>query len=104
MAEYVDREALRNKWCNGCCYRDGGGCLQIDPCEHLFNAFLCAPATDVVEVVRCKDCKYSRPLNRKDMFEDTFVEGCVWCMLRSGGVFEDDFCSDGGRRDNNAES
>lgn len=56
---------------------------------------------EFAEVVRCKDCEHSRPLDRKDTLENSFVEGCVWCMGRSDGVFEDDFCSDGERRDNN---
>lgn len=36
---------------------------------------------DVVEVVRCKDCIHHRQLDRKDRYEDSFVKGCLWCML-----------------------
>ena len=57
-----------------------------------------APAVDAVLVVRCKDCQKSRPLKRKDPFENKFVDGCIWCMEHGDGVFEDDYCSYGERR------
>ena len=51
---------------------------------------------DVVEVVRCKDCIHHRQLDRKDLYEDSFVEGCLWCMLgRGDGVMPEQFCDDG---------
>lgn len=54
---------------------------------------------DVVEVVRCKNCANSRPLNQKDPFENIYCDECVWCSLRKDGVFEDHFCRDGKRKD-----
>lgn len=54
---------------------------------------------DVVEVVRCKNCANSRPLNRKDPFENIYCDECVWCCLRCDAVFEDHFCGDGKRKD-----
>lgn len=57
------------------------------------------PTIDAVEVVRCKDCVKSRPLNRGDRLENQYVDGCVWCMEHSNGVYEDDFCSYGERKD-----
>lgn len=53
------------------------------------------PIVDAVEVVRCRDCQWARPLNRKDSYEDAFVEGCIWCRERQDGVMPDDYCSDG---------
>ena len=59
---------------------------------------------DVVEVVRCKDCIYHRQLDRKDRYEDSFVEGCLWCMLgRGDGVMPEQFCDDGKRRESEDE-
>ena len=60
------------------------------------------PAVDAVQVVRCKDCQKSRPLKRKDPFENKFVDGCIWCMEHGDGVFEDGFCSYGERRNGDA--
>lgn len=57
-----------------------------------------APTIDAVEVVRCGHCKHARPLNRENSFEDSFIEGCVWCGKRQDGVLPDEFCSDGERR------
>ena len=48
MAEYIDREALKND--GHLCWHDGKG--------NVFYEVDHAPASDVVEVVRCKDCKY----------------------------------------------
>lgn len=53
------------------------------------------PAADVVEVVRCKDCKYIRP--EVDAYTHEAV-GC-WCSLLDLGSVEDEhFCSYGKRR------
>lgn len=47
-------------------------------------------AADVVEVVRCKDCKYHK---------DTSVKMYAHCCLIGQTVSNDDFCSYGERRD-----
>ena len=54
---------------------------------------------DAVPVVRCKDCEYHRPINRKDTYENLFVDGCVWCLEHDDGMRADDFCSYGERRE-----
>lgn len=46
-------------------------------------------------VTRCKDCNHHRELNRKDRLEGGYVEGVLWCMNYSNGVWPDDFCSYG---------
>ena len=52
MAEYVDREAIREKACKGCTMRDGAsGCWNADPCETLVSEFVSAYAADVAPVV-----------------------------------------------------
>ena len=50
---------------------------------------------DIVSVVRCKDCYWSRQPNRKDPYEDSFIDGVVWCIDRQEGMMQDDFCSYG---------
>lgn len=53
------------------------------------------PTVDAVPVVRCKDCKSCRKLNRKDRIEEAYAEGVLWCKNQSDGVWPDDFCSYG---------
>ena len=50
------------------------------------------------EVVQCKDCKDSRELNRKDPYENRFIEGCLWCTNGRGGVLPEQFCDEGERK------
>ena len=56
-----------------------------------------AGVTDYVDVVRCKDCIYSRPLNREDDYEAFFGEDSVWCTHRGSGEYGLGFCSLGER-------
>ena len=52
----------------------------------------------------CKDCIHHRQLDRKDRYEDSFIEGCLWCMLgRGDGVMPEQFCDDGKRRESEDE-
>ena len=69
-------------------------------CEDVVSSIENAPAADVEHVIRCKDCHYSRELNREDPKERQFIEGCVWCMNWEYGVFPDDYCSNAKRREN----
>lgn len=52
-----------------------------------------------VNVVFCKDCRYSRPINRKDSYENSYIEECIFCIEHDKGKLPDDYCSDGVRRD-----
>lgn len=50
------------------------------------------------EVVQCKDCKHSRNLDRTDPYEDSFIDGCLWCRIgRGDGVSPEQFCDYGER-------
>ena len=55
-----------------------------------------APTVDAVEVVRCKDCKYIRPMIDVVSGE----EDGYYCALNLGEVGFNDFCSFGERNDN----
>lgn len=57
-----------------------------------------APTVDAAPVVRCKECKHCRELNRKDWIEEAYADGVLWCTNQSDGVWPDDFCSYGERR------
>ena len=58
-----------------------------------------APTVDAEVVVRCKDCKSCRKLNRKNRIEEAYADGVLWCTNQSDGVWPDDFCSYGERKD-----
>ena len=58
------------------------------------------PTIDAVPVVRCGQCKHSRELDRSAPYENSFVEGCVWCMMgRGDGVAKDQFCDEGEQKE-----
>lgn len=63
MAEtaYIDKYKVYEKACAGCWYHgdEVGSCNLSEPCEKLVRAFASAPAADVAEVVRCRDCIYN---------------------------------------------
>jgi hypothetical protein len=61
------------------------------------------PAADVVEVVRCKDCRWATELNEFE--KRCYVEGCVACrqihqLSERTIMLPDDFCSCGERNTN----
>ena len=88
MAEYIDREAFL-KWAR-----------EFYPNDKVFaSAIINAPLADVSQVVRCKDCKHCRELNRKDRIEEAYADGVLWCTNQSDGVWPDDFCSYGERKE-----
>ena len=49
--------------------------------------------------VRCKDCSNCRKLDRTDKRESQYVEGVVWCKQWDEGVYPDDFCSYGMKKE-----
>ena len=83
MPRLLDADELKGKTNTGYFHR------MIDDCKTV----------DAVPVVRCKACRSCRELNRKDRLEDTYAEGCLWCMNWSAGVWPDDFCSYGESKD-----
>lgn len=70
---------------------DGNNYFHLDEItQEIFDA----PSVDAVEVVRCKDC----------LFNDIDEDGWYLCKC-FGGLYqpdEDDFCSYGKRREDNA--
>ena len=59
------------------------------------------PTADVVEVVRCKDCRFNVANITKDNLDETDYSGTdIVCSYHlSDGHNEDDFCSYGERRE-----
>jgi hypothetical protein len=74
------------------------------------NTVLEAPAADVVEVVRCKDCVKFVPYTADDKADGLTVEGthgvCFWRLFNNGdkkfcAVNNNEFCSYGERKEQN---
>ena len=88
MSEYIKREDALNA-------------IRKSPISNMSTRLFCVdaiadiPAADVVEVIRCKDCRFFAP--------DTY--GDAWCSAKSHGVSKgmcspsgDSYCSDAERR------
>ena len=87
MAEYIEREALIEKLNEVPAYFDNGDIRYgIDIAT---QQVIEQPTADVVEVVRCKDCKFL-------MFSDFYGECSNGHMCN---VSPDDFCRRGIRKD-----
>ena len=56
------------------------------------------PAKDVIEVVRCKNCKHFCPYEGEEHKGD-----CAELVGLESCVYEDDFCSYGERKDDDEE-
>ena len=83
MGDYISREAARSevlKWADGYSY------IEI-PTETATAQINAIPAADVVEVVRCRDCKHRA--------EDGFCTGRGWPNQLVAG---NGFCEKGKRK------
>ena len=60
----------------------------------------CQSVTDMVEVVRCKDCAYYQETIGKDSGKPCGYGSCInTCAIITGIVYDEDFCSYGERKD-----
>jgi hypothetical protein len=99
MAEYIEREALREAFIKhfDAVYDDGklvfsDHICTAEDCEDILKLVAELPTADVVPVVRCKDCKFYEPY--KKPVEDFDGE----CIARDCEADETDFCNYGERR------
>lgn len=81
MAEYIEREKLLAE-------------MKVSG-KAAYMVVQEAPAADVVEVVRCRDCKHEN-------VHHAISDKCTWCDYWGIDPDFDDFCSYGEKRDNNA--
>lgn len=104
MAEYIEREALLKDISESVVFTVRGDkpSLEIRGANKVINRIKSAPTADVVEVVRCKDCTFSREMDKyeKHLYFDT----CVGCTKHSESYYSlimdsDDFCSYGERKE-----
>lgn len=107
MAEYIEREALLGVFDATISHmkdRVGGdGILlaSIGLVQNSRDLVASVPTADVVEVVRCKDCKHGRPMNERE--SQLYVDGCVMCSKidvngDENAMLASDFCSYGERK------
>lgn len=91
MKEYIERRALIDKIFPIGVIDDGSYAI---PAKAVKTAIDNAPAPDVVEVVRCKDCKH--------LEIDKGWQGGRACLMRGGDTgwcHDNDFCSYGERKE-----
>ena len=87
MAEYIEREAAKSEF-----NLHFGGVSHAVIASKILDEI---PAADVVEVVRCKDCKHEN-------VHHAISDKHTWCEYWGIDPDFDDFCSYGERRDNDA--
>jgi hypothetical protein len=93
MAEYIEREALYKEVTEK--YHDiNAGSYPFNIVAYdMAQLIKSAPAADVVEVVRCKNCELFKPYS--DPLKGFYGE----CMVREIDIGENDFCSYGIRKE-----
>ena len=82
MSDYISRQAAIDAASHGCGELRG----TFGRCEDEINK---VPSADVVEVVRCKDCKH---FLEDEEIQENYCELDLFCHLKS------DFCNYGERR------
>lgn len=87
MSRYIDADLIEYE---PMCRARGNG--MYEDCEIAHKDQIAdIPSADVAEVVRCKDCKWFQPINNGD-------HGYCGTPFHGAEVYEDDYCSDGERR------
>lgn len=81
---------------NPCLKCNEKGKCNICELTYYRNGYIKSPTADVVEVVRCKDCKYYKPQTRSITWNNTTKYCCRGANVK---VNEDDYCSYGERRE-----
>lgn len=88
MAEYIEREAAQKILCGWCGVCQHPTLEDLEKCDDICPQFARIPNADVVEVVRCKDCKYC-------IKEDDYEFWCNGFCSPARLVNPEDFCSHG---------
>ena len=89
MAEYIEREALIREIERREALMVGDKLVSVDAMKSFIKN---RPAADVVEVVRCNDCK--------NLVNTTINANCfLICDISDMEIAPEDFCSHGERRE-----
>lgn len=89
MPRYIDADALTEQMKNACM----GVMSGCDPFNEPLKVLESAPTVDVVEVVRCKDCKHWKTVGA------CVAKFCTRIVNTEIMKYEDDYCSLGERRE-----
>ncbi len=84
MARYIDADKLREYWL------ENGVNENVYNTNNILDSIDYQPTADVVEVVRCKDCKHSKEYPMR-----------IICHRFGRDVVENGFCNYGERRTDN---
>lgn len=96
MAKYIDKDDIVDmlrRWGQEASETNSA---ESDAFEAVAYEVQYFPEADVVPVVRCKDCVYSRPqtaAEKEVLFEDMVI--CTAFSHECLPMWKDDFCSDG---------
>lgn len=96
MPKYINAEALKvavSAYCDTVKPRSLG--ILADVVFHDMRGIIdAAPAADVTQVVRCRDCVC---MGKRPTLPEGYREDCGWCMLHGRVVLPEDYCSNGER-------
>ena len=100
MAEYIEREAVENMLADAQIITDGeycGYCTEDVDVSQL-------PAADVVEVVRCWECKHRETIDCPMCHEELYYDGedDIDSHIVDRAVDSNGFCCAGERRESDA--
>lgn len=96
MSDYIKREDALNECCRTCIVaRKEAGLLTCTVKCFEYERINAIPAADVVEVVRCKDCKYVEPTKGGD--KDKLPHFCT--IHREKFYDGEEYCSFGRRKE-----
>ena len=93
MAEYIEREAAMRVNCTCCPLAK----CPDDKCAE-YRLLMDVPAADVVEVVRCKDCKYAELCYPSKCIGEE-AEPAYVCNMTDKIVSVDGYCTFGAKMD-----
>ena len=90
MKEYIERAALLNEFCRDNCERQYDGTCHNCRMTDTIADF---PAAEVVEVVRCRECRHRYTMNCSMYYE------CSQCGGQWDWTTDDGFCDRGQRKE-----
>lgn len=98
MAEYIEREALLEDISESVVFtsRANRPSLELRGANKIIDRIKSAPTADVVEVVRCKDCKYTDAI-----ISSITGDKKLFCEYGDESIYVKDthFCSYGHRKE-----
>ena len=93
MTEYIEKQAM---------LEDFESCNRSNPKwtpQRVKTLIVRQPPADAVPIIRCKDCLYSRGLDRNDPHDDRYADGRLWCRKLCEDVCPVNYCSEASRRE-----